>query len=67
VEERAPLQLLTVFLRQSHLAADFREGGDPAYRNEAGSVREIQAYLRAGIDGFFSDDPGLGKQALAAS
>ena len=49
------------------LAADFREGGDPAYRNEAGSVREIQAYLRAGIDGFFSDDPGLGKQALAAS
>jgi glycerophosphoryl diester phosphodiesterase len=47
------------------LAADFREGSDPAYRNEAGSIREIQAYVRAGIDGFFSDDPGLGKQALA--
>jgi len=47
------------------LAADFREGSDPAHRNEAGSVREMQAYIRAGIDGFFSDDPGLGKQALA--
>jgi glycerophosphoryl diester phosphodiesterase len=48
------------------LAADFRSGSDPAFRNEAGSVREMQAYIRAGIDGFFSDDPGLGKRALAA-
>ena len=47
------------------LAADFRAGADPAFRNEAGSVREIQAYVRTGIDGFFSDDPGLGKRALA--
>ena len=47
------------------LAADFREGADPAFRNEAGSVREMQAYIKAGIDGFFSDDPGLGKKALA--
>ena len=47
------------------LAADFRAGTDPAFRNEAGSIREIQAYLRAGIDGFFSDDPGLGKKAIA--
>jgi glycerophosphoryl diester phosphodiesterase len=47
------------------LAADFRAGNDPAFRNEAGSIREIQTYLRAGIDGFFSDDPGLGKKAIA--
>jgi len=47
------------------LAADFRSGSDPAFRNEAGSIREMQAYIRAGIDGFFSDDPGLGKRALA--
>jgi len=47
------------------LAVDFRAGTDPAFRNEAGSIREIQAYLRAGIDGFFSDDPGLGKKAIA--
>lgn len=47
------------------LAADFREGSDPAHRNVAGSIREIQAYVRTGIDGFFSDDPGIGRQALA--
>jgi len=47
------------------LAADFRSGSDPAFRNEDGSIREMQAYIRAGIDGFFSDDPGLGKRALA--
>jgi glycerophosphoryl diester phosphodiesterase len=47
------------------LAADFRSGSDPAFRNEVGSIREMQAYIRAGIDGFFSDDPGLGKRALA--
>ncbi len=48
------------------LAADFREGSDPAFRNEPGSIREIQSYVRAGIDGFFSDDPGIGRRALAA-
>ena len=47
------------------LAADFQDANGPAARNEAGSVREIQAYIRQGIDGFFSDDPGLGKRALA--
>jgi glycerophosphoryl diester phosphodiesterase len=46
------------------LAANFRAGTDPAFRNEAGSIREIQTYIRAGIDGFFSDDPGLGRRAL---
>ncbi|WP_420138464.1 glycerophosphodiester phosphodiesterase [Sphingomonas sp.] len=46
------------------LAADFRTGTDPAFRNEAGSIREIQTYIRTGIDGFFSDDPGLGRRAL---
>ena len=46
------------------LAANFRAGADPAFRNEAGSIREIQTYIRAGIDGFFSDDPGLGRRAL---
>ena len=47
------------------LAADFQDAGGPAARNEAGSVAEIQTYVRQGIDGFFSDDPGLGKRALA--
>ncbi|MFT4247151.1 MAG: glycerophosphodiester phosphodiesterase [Pseudomonas sp.] len=46
------------------LAADFRDGSDPVKRNEAGSIAEIRAYLKAGIDGFFTDDPALGRQAV---
>jgi len=45
------------------LAADFQNGEGPAARNAAGSVAEMRAYLAAGIDGFFTDDPGLGRQA----
>jgi glycerophosphoryl diester phosphodiesterase len=47
------------------LAADFRDANGPAARNETGSIREMQTYIRTGIDGFFSDDPGLGRKALA--
>ncbi len=47
------------------LAADFQDANGPAARNETGSIAEMQAYIRTGIDGFFSDDPGLGKKALA--
>ncbi|MBB5715181.1 glycerophosphodiester phosphodiesterase family protein [Sphingomonas aerophila] len=45
------------------LAADFQNGDGPTARNPAGSVAEMRAYLAAGIDGFFTDDPGLGRQA----
>ena len=48
------------------LAADFRDAGGPALRNPAGSIREIQTYLDTGIDGFFTDDPGIGREALTA-
>jgi glycerophosphoryl diester phosphodiesterase len=48
------------------LAADFRnEDGEDA-RNPAGSIAEIRRYLTTGIDGFFTDDPALGRAALAA-
>jgi glycerophosphoryl diester phosphodiesterase len=47
------------------MAADFQDGKGPEARNEAGSIAEMQAYIRAGLDGFFSDDPGLGKRAIA--
>ena len=47
------------------LAADFQDANGPSARNEAGSIAEMQTYIRTGIDGFFSDDPGLGKRALA--
>ncbi|MGI4949329.1 MAG: glycerophosphodiester phosphodiesterase [Janthinobacterium lividum] len=46
------------------LAADFRGEGGPAARTPAGSVAEIRAYLATGIDGFFTDDPALGRMAV---
>jgi len=46
------------------LAADFRNADGPAARNPAGSVAEMRAYIAAGIDGFFTDDPALGRQAI---
>jgi glycerophosphoryl diester phosphodiesterase len=33
-------------------------------RNPAGEIAEVQAYLKAGMDGFFTDDPALGRQAV---
>jgi glycerophosphoryl diester phosphodiesterase len=41
-------------------------GSDPKTFNEAGSIAEIRAYLDAGIDAFFTDDPALGRKALDA-
>jgi glycerophosphoryl diester phosphodiesterase len=49
------------------LAADFRSAAGEDARNEAGSVAEIRRYLKEGLDGFFTDDPGLGRQALAGA
>ncbi|NUA30825.1 glycerophosphodiester phosphodiesterase [Cupriavidus basilensis] len=46
------------------LPRDLRTGGDDATRSPAGMVREVQAFLAAGIDGFFTDDPALGRQAV---
>jgi glycerophosphoryl diester phosphodiesterase len=46
------------------LAKDFQDGNGPAARNPAGSLAEIRAYLAAGIDGFFTDDPAIGRQAV---
>ena len=48
------------------LAADFRDGNGENARNEAGSVAEMRRYIAEGIDGFFSDDPGLGRIAVGA-
>ncbi|MDB5726307.1 MAG: glycerophosphodiester phosphodiesterase [Novosphingobium sp.] len=46
------------------LAKDFRNGGDDNARNPAGSVAEIRRYLDEGLDGFFTDDPKLGREAV---
>jgi glycerophosphoryl diester phosphodiesterase len=47
------------------LAADFRSNAGDFARHEAGSIAEIKRYIATGIDGFFTDDPALGRAALA--
>lgn len=46
------------------LPSNLWHGGDPDHRSEDGSVAEIRAYLDAGIDAFFTDDPALGRRAV---
>jgi glycerophosphoryl diester phosphodiesterase len=48
------------------LATDFRDGGSLQARNEAGSIAEIKRYIAVGLDGFFTDDPALGRAAVGA-
>ncbi|WP_233262088.1 glycerophosphodiester phosphodiesterase [Vitiosangium sp. GDMCC 1.1324] len=46
------------------LPAPLKSEGVDSTRNPAGSIKEIQTYLDAGIDGFFTDDPAVGRQAV---
>ena len=46
------------------LAADFRDGSGEDARNVNGSLAEIRRYVAEGLDGFFTDDPGLGREAV---
>jgi len=48
------------------LAKDFWQGDDPCAFNQAGLVAQIGAYLDAGIDAFFTDDPASGRKAVDA-
>ena len=48
------------------LAKNFWQGGDPRTVNEAGMIREIRAYLEAGVDAFFTDNPAIGRKAVDA-
>jgi glycerophosphoryl diester phosphodiesterase len=45
------------------LAADFQDELGSAARNALGSIAEMRAYIAAGIDGLFTDDPALGRMA----
>jgi glycerophosphoryl diester phosphodiesterase len=57
---------LWTFRPENHfLAADFRDGDD-GVRNPAGSIAEMKQYLATGVDGFFTDDPALGRAAIDA-
>ncbi len=46
------------------LAADFQNSEGPNARNPQGSIAEIRRYLQTGLDGFFTDDPALGRVAI---
>ncbi|TWG83970.1 glycerophosphoryl diester phosphodiesterase [Cupriavidus gilardii J11] len=41
-----------------------RGPGDKAARHPAGMIREARALIEAGVDGFFTDDPALGRRAV---
>ncbi|MFZ6647694.1 glycerophosphodiester phosphodiesterase family protein [Undibacterium sp. TJN25] len=47
------------------IADDFKDGKDENARNVPGSIAEIRRYVEAGVDGFFTDDPAVGRAALA--
>jgi len=53
------------FRPENHFQAkNFWQGNDPKAFNEAGSIAEIRAYLAAGVDAFFTDDPAIGRKAV---
>jgi len=47
-----------------YLAADYRNQFGTNARNPEGSVAEIRRYIAEGLDGFFTDDPALGRRAI---
>lgn len=62
---RAGLKVGTFTLRPENkfLPANLRKGADTA-RNPQGMVADVKQLLGAGIDGFFTDDPFLGRVAV---
>ncbi len=55
---------MTLCSHDAFLPASLKAQGDDTTRNPSGSVTEIQKYLGTGIDGFFTDDPAVGRQAV---
>lgn len=47
------------------LPAPLRCSEDPAQRCEVGSIREMLGLMKAGVDAIFTDDPALGRRAVA--
>lgn len=62
----AGLQVIVYTFRpENHfLGESFRSAAGPTARNDEGAVRELQAYLSAGVDGVFADDPALARRAI---
>jgi glycerophosphoryl diester phosphodiesterase len=61
----AGLQVVAYSFRPENpfLPPALRHGADNA-RNPEGSVAEMRAYLQAGVDALFTDDPALGRRAV---
>ncbi|MHC1478641.1 glycerophosphodiester phosphodiesterase [Frateuria aurantia] len=64
---RAGLEVHVYTFRPENMfmARDFWQGSSSLARSPEGSVSEIRRYLATGIDAFFTDDPALGREALA--
>lgn len=45
----------------------WQQGSPPAQRNPQGALAQMRAYLAAGLDGLFTDDVPLGRQAVDAA
>jgi glycerophosphoryl diester phosphodiesterase len=55
----------TLRAENAFLPADFRIGSAPADRGDMAA--EVRAFLAEGVDGFFTDNPGLGRAARDAA
>jgi glycerophosphoryl diester phosphodiesterase len=62
----AGLQVVAYTFRPENyfLESRFQNRDGPRARNEAGAVQQLRAYLSAGVDGVFADDPALARRAL---
>ena len=62
----AGLQVVVYTFRPENyfLPREYRNGEALNVRNEAGSIRQMRAYIAAGIDALFTDDPATGRQAM---
>ena len=57
--------IVYTFRPENHfLDTSYQDNGGPDARNESGSIRQIRDHIGFGIDGFFTDDPALGRQAV---
>ena len=46
------------------LPADLRSAAGLDARHPEGSLAEMRRFLELGVDGFFTDDPALGRRAV---
>ncbi len=58
------VQTWTFRPENTFLPADFQDAAGPDVRNPQGSTAEMRRYISTGLDGFFTDDPALGRQAV---